>query len=463
MVIIKIGRKKVKIFNLILLIFCFIVFIYLICSLFFMLPIFNTKYSYNINKENYSIKASASFRKSLFNCNLKEKYVLDIKDKDIKQYLYQDLINDGFKKKKNNVFIRKSKSFGLCKDDIKEYKKIHNKKYISFQLNGSSKVELEYNNNYIDEYVSVSNKKYLNNIELYSNFNAKKIGKYIIAYKLSVDDSYNQMLYRIINVVDKEKPVITLNGNMKMELDYGEKYIEEGFNALDNYDGNITGKVTIKNTVNEKKPGNYKITYSVKDSSGNKEKVEREVIVKESQKKVTIEKPIIEEKDGLTYVNGILLVNKIYGLPKDYDPKVNKEAYNALKQMQSAASILGIDIPLISGYRSYETQKKLYDGYVKEDGEQKANTYSAKPGYSEHQTGLAFDIGKVDSSFANTLEAKWIEENAHVYGFIVRYPKDKTEITGYIYEPWHIRYLGIDLATKVYNSGLCLEEYLKVN
>jgi zinc D-Ala-D-Ala carboxypeptidase len=121
---------------------------------------------------------------------------------------------------------------------------------------------------------------------------------------------------------------------------------------------------------------------------------------------------------------------------------VNKEALKNLKKMQADAKALGLNIPLVSGYRSYETQERLYNKYVKKDGEKKANTYSAKPGESEHQTGLAFDIGSVDRSFANTIEAKWLAENAYLYGFIIRYPKDKTNVTGYIYEPWHVRYLG---------------------
>ena len=103
------------------------------------------------------------------------------------------------------------------------------------------------------------------------------------------------------------------------------------------------------------------------------------------------------------------------------------------------------------------------NNYVKKDGEEKAGTYSAKPGHSEHQTGLAFDVGLVDSSFADTESSKWLEQNCHLYGFIIRYPKGKTDITGYIYEPWHVRYLGVSIATKVKESGLTLEEYLGVN
>ena len=127
--------------------------------------------------------------------------------------------------------------------------------------------------------------------------------------------------------------------------------------------------------------------------------------------------------------------------------------------MQADAKALGLNIPLVSGYRSYETQENLYNKYVKKDGEKKANTYSAKPGESEHQTGLAFDIGSVDRSFANTIEAKWLAENAYLYGFIIRYPKDKEEITGYNYEPWHLRYVGQELAKYLKKNNLTLEEY----
>ena len=247
-----------------------------------------------------------------------------------------------------------------------------------------------------------------------------------------------------------------------MIIDYGSNYKEPYFTATDNYDGDIKNKVKIKGKVNTKRSGTYKLTYKVSDSSGNTCKKTRTVIVKDKTQS-TIKSPEIKVLNGITYVEGILLVNKTYHLPKNYDPKVNKEALKNLKKMQADAKALGLNIPLISGYRSYETQERLYNKYVKKDGEKKANTYSAKPGESEHQTGLAFDIGSVDRSFANTIEAKWLAENAYLYGFIVRYPKGKTDITGYIYEPWHVRYLGEKKAKDVYLSGLTLEEYLGVN
>ena len=88
---------------------------------------------------------------------------------------------------------------------------------------------------------------------------------------------------------------------------------------------------------------------------------------------------------------------------------------------------------------------------------------TARPGYSEHQTGLAFDIINTDPSFDSTPEGKWLAANCYKYGFIIRYPKGKENITGFVYEPWHIRYLGVEIATSVYDSGLCLEEYLGIN
>ena len=166
--------------------------------------------------------------------------------------------------------------------------------------------------------------------------------------------------------------------------------------------------------------------------------------------------------NGLTYKNGILIVNKKYGLPSNYNPGVNATALSAFNTMKAAAKNEGINLFIISGFRSYETQKGLYNNYVKQYGQAATDTFSAKPGHSEHQTGLAFDLNSLDDNFGETKEGKWLSKNCHKFGFIIRYPKNKQSITGYQYEPWHVRYLGIDIATKVYNSGLCLEEYLGI-
>lgn len=166
--------------------------------------------------------------------------------------------------------------------------------------------------------------------------------------------------------------------------------------------------------------------------------------------------------NGFTYIQGVLIVNKKYSIPSTYNPGVNSEAYSAYINLKNAAQNAGFSMPLISGFRSYDTQVGLYNRYVRTYGQATADTFSARPGHSEHQTGLAFDVGSIDNNYGNTSAGKWLANNCHKFGFIIRYPIGKQNITGYQYEPWHIRYLGNPLATNVYNSGLCLEEYFGI-
>ncbi|MBE6728113.1 MAG: D-alanyl-D-alanine carboxypeptidase family protein [Ruminococcaceae bacterium] len=177
---------------------------------------------------------------------------------------------------------------------------------------------------------------------------------------------------------------------------------------------------------------------------------------------VTVTPYIAPIEPEITYINGILIANKTYPLPSTYNPGVDPVANAALQEMFAAAKEQGLNLFVRSGFRSYLTQKTLYNNYVKRDGVAAADRYSARPGHSEHQTGLAFDINKANASFAGSPEANWLAENCYKYGFIIRYPQGKEAVTGYMYEPWHIRYLGIEIATAVYNSGLCLEEYLGI-
>ena len=177
---------------------------------------------------------------------------------------------------------------------------------------------------------------------------------------------------------------------------------------------------------------------------------------------VTVTPYVAPVEPEITYINGILIANKTYPLPSTYNPGVDSVANAALEEMFAAAKVDGFNLFVKSGFRSYSTQKSLYNSYVKRDGAAAADRYSARAGHSEHQTGLAFDINKANSSFAGSPEANWLAENCYKYGFIIRYPEGKESITGYIYEPWHVRYLGVETATAVYNSGLCLEEYLGI-
>ena len=164
----------------------------------------------------------------------------------------------------------------------------------------------------------------------------------------------------------------------------------------------------------------------------------------------------------LTYFQGILVVNKTYALPADYSPGVQPEAQAAFDEMQSAAAEEGLTIYISSGFRSYDYQAGLYKRYVERSGQAEADRYSARAGHSEHQTGLAFDLNTITDEFKDTAEGKWVAANCQKYGFIIRYPADKESVTGYMYEPWHIRYLGKETAQAVYDSGLCLEEYLGI-
>lgn len=175
---------------------------------------------------------------------------------------------------------------------------------------------------------------------------------------------------------------------------------------------------------------------------------------------MTVNEPV---KVEMTYMDGILIVNKTYPLPQNYNPGVNPEAKAALDKMFAAAKAeQNLKMWVCSGFRSYTVQKSLYNSYVRRDGAKAADRYSARPGYSEHQTGLAFDINYADYRFKNTAEAKWLAANAYKYGFILRYPEGKESITGYMYEPWHYRYVGVESAKKIFDSGLTLEEYFGI-
>ena len=150
---------------------------------------------------------------------------------------------------------------------------------------------------------------------------------------------------------------------------------------------------------------------------------------------------------------------------KYYNGQVNATVYEAYKKMYEDAKKEGLTILIQSPYRSYDTQYSIYNGYVARDGKAIADTYSARPGYSEHQTGLAIDFatptttGLSNDEFGTTLEFNWLVNHAHEYGFILRYKQSEEYITGYMYESWHYRYVGVDAATTIYNEGLNFEEY----
>lgn len=179
-----------------------------------------------------------------------------------------------------------------------------------------------------------------------------------------------------------------------------------------------------------------------------------------------------------------VLVNKELALPEDYEPsdlvypevrftfkeKIEKrmmrsEAAKALEEMFAGAEEDGIYLAGVSAYRSHSTQRSLFNRYVERDGEEKAKTYSAVPGHSEHETGLAIDVSGSDGKcaaedcFGGTKEAEWLAQHSAEYGFIIRYPEGKQSITGYKYEPWHLRYVGKEIAADIFARDITLEEY----
>ncbi|AFS69649.1 D-alanyl-D-alanine carboxypeptidase family protein [Exiguobacterium antarcticum] len=177
---------------------------------------------------------------------------------------------------------------------------------------------------------------------------------------------------------------------------------------------------------------------------------------------------LTDQQIGGKRIGKTLIVNPNHPLRSSYAPGESTVARAAFEKMRLAAKKEKITLVAFSTYRSYAYQKALFEKYVARDGFEKASTYSAQPGESEHQTGLGFDIGGADASkyakfsFSSTKEAKWLAVNAHRYGFHLRYPLGKEAWTGYTYESWHFRYVGATLAARLKASGLTMEEYYQL-
>ena len=193
---------------------------------------------------------------------------------------------------------------------------------------------------------------------------------------------------------------------------------------------------------------------------------------------IGLDYPYYENSHEAKYLNtSYLLVNKYNYLPENYIPdnlvtidsiysngeKVMVDyAKDAFEKLASTAKNEGYNIYAMSTYRSYNYQVGLYNRYVSEDGKESADTYSARPGYSEHQTGLTVDVYNKEKSYTDfdkTKEYTWMQDNAHKFGFILRYPKDKVSETGYTYESWHYRYVGEEIATYIHEHNISFEEY----
>lgn len=355
--------------------------------------------------------------------------------------------------------------------------------YLNRDLNYKDSVSIKIGDELptIDVYVDSEELKRLDSTEIvWDNINLED-NKIYSAGEYTGYITFNKEKIKLqLRVIDDVAPSIegvadiTIYVNETVDL---LKDIKTADNSHDEIDIKVNGEYNTSAT------GEYSLSYVVTDKSGNETVKEFKLIVKEKEvPKVNTSVPstptnenvvvgttskgyTIKKVNGIYYVNDVLIANKTYALPSSYAPGGMLNTFmTAFYGMQSEAATQGISLSIISGYRSYAKQNTLYNNYVARDGKAAADTYSARPGHSEHQTGLAADINSLSQDWIYTAEGKWLNNNCYKYGFIIRYPQGKESITGYMYEPWHIRYVGVDLATKLYNNGnwLSLEEYFGI-
>lgn len=343
-----------------------------------------------------------------------------------KRYGYQKEVIEVFKK--DNVY-----------EKIKETKKYSKALEVAI-------IENNYNKDFFDEYLNIN---YVENEDFISNIN----NLLNIGYKSNEINTFYEKIPNSIEVITSNEydqniiNYLTLNYFKEENLDRYIKYNFIDTNSV--YDTNI-----LKEKYNYEDTVTYVNAYLDKDYYSNDINL------------------TTEEANKLD-----VIVNKYYKLASDYEPddltiinskyasgtqKLRKEAADKFEEMASDMLKENLKIYAGSTYRSYSYQLGLYNRYVAKDGFKEAETYSARAGYSEHQLGLAVDIvnGKWEYLSEKDKEYTWLINNSYKYGFILRYPRGSEYITGYIFEDWHFRYLGIDLATKVYNSNLTYDEYI---
>lgn len=327
--------------------------------------------------------------------------------------------------------------------------------------------------------------------DLYEQIKDKKI------YSKTLEEAINQnsfnkeyfLEYLDIKYIDKDDFIN--NVNKLLSLGYSSKDINAIYEKIPNSVSIISTSKYNKDIINIMNLSYFKI-------DNLKRYLDYDIMEVKSIYDISNIKKDFNYEDVVTYVNANLdkeyyssdnlisnedaskidvLVNKYHKLDENYEPsdltiidskyasgtqKLRKEAQIKFEEMASDMAKENLKIYAGSTYRSYTYQKGLYDRYVKKDGFAAAETYSARSGYSEHQLGLAVDIvnGKWDYLSENDKEYDYLVKNSYKYGFILRYPRGSEYVTGYMFEDWHFRYLGIELATKVFNSGLTYDEYI---
>lgn len=328
-------------------------------------------------------------------------------------------------------------------------------------------------------------------------------------YKLTLKSSYNKNVTKIMKENNLNKYLKTYSKTLEKAIEenaYDIKYIDEYLkidyqeqdNFLQNiqkyleigYNGEEINSIYKLSTLNQEKllklaKQNFEKFIGIRNFDANNIKRYNEYLQKSKKDLQTVvthvniklDLPVYTDTEEVKDADDLLvIVNKYNHLPKNYKPKdiayldgaygnqvpvreIVKEPY--LKLQEAAKKEIGITLKASTAFRNESFQTTLYNNYVKSDGVAKADTYSARPGYSEHQTGLAIDLRNTALTNVRLTDDnyKWLEDNSYKYGFIIRFPEDKVDVTGYQFENWHIRYVGIELATKIHDSGLCLEEY----
>lgn len=349
------------------------------------------------------------------------------------------------------VYILMPKNYGYNKKAIEVFKEndlyeqIKDKKIYSKTLEEAIN-QNSFNKEYFLEYLDI---KYIDDEDFISNIN--KLLNLGYSSK-DINAIYNKIPDSVNIIIDSKynKDIINIMNLSYFKIDNLKRYLD--------YD--IMEVKSIYDISNIKKDFNYEDVVTYVNANLDKEYYSSDnLISNEDASKIDV------------------LVNKYHKLDENYEPsdltiidskyasgtqKLRKEAQIKFEEMASDMAKENLKIYAGSTYRSYTYQKGLYDRYVKKDGFAAAETYSARSGYSEHQLGLAVDIvnGKWDYLSENDKEYDYLVKNSYKYGFILRYPRGSEYVTGYMFEDWHFRYLGVELATKVFNSGLTYDEYI---
>ncbi len=349
------------------------------------------------------------------------------------------------------VYILMPKNYGYNKKAIEVFKEndlyeqIKDKKIYSKTLEEAIN-QNSFNKEYFLEYLDI---KYIDDKDFISNIN--KLLNLGYSSK-DINAIYNKIPDSVNIIIDSKynKDIINIMNLSYFKIDNLKRYLD--------YD--IMEVKSIYDISNIKKDFNYEDVVTYVNANLDKEYYSSDnLISNEDASKIDV------------------LVNKYHKLDENYEPsdltiidskyasgtqKLRKEAQIKFEEMASDMAKENLKIYAGSTYRSYTYQKGLYDRYVKKDGFAAAETYSARSGYSEHQLGLAVDIvnDKWDYLSENDKEYDYLVKNSYKYGFILRYPRGSEYVTGYMFEDWHFRYLGIELATKVFNSGLTYDEYI---